>query len=504
MSRPPNILLITSDQQHHRALGLHTPVLQTPNLDRLAAEGTLFERAYCNNPLCSPSRSTIITGRYPAWHGCWTLGVKLDESEPNIADMLGSAGYATSLIGKAHFQPTASTPDQTSLEAHPTLGDLDFWRSFHGPFYGFDRVELARNHGDESLVGQHYAIWLEEKGPTDWRRHFRSWPPTTDEPRRHGVWSLPAELHYSVWTAERAISAIESAVEEGRPFFCWVSYHDPHPPYLTPDPYASMYNPEDVEPGRLDPDELERMPPWMARTQERDPDFSDLLETPFYVHGLRSHVVDEYTLRTNIAIYYGMLTLLDEQVGRILGRLDALGVTDDTLVVFTTDHGHFLGQHGLTTKGPFHYEDMLRLPMLVRFPGRVPRGRRSSGLQALVDLAPTFLAAAGLPPPTWMQGVDQLPVWRGESTSARDDVIVENRQQPTTVHLRTYIDERYKLTVHRGRRWGELFDLQEDPDELHNLFADPSCLALRAELMHRFLDAELRREPMRYPRIAGA
>ncbi len=154
----PNILLITSDQQHWNTLGVANPRIQTPALDRLCAEGTRFERAYCNNPVCTPSRATIITGMYPAWHGAWTIGVKLAEDVPTVGDVFQRHDYATSLIGKAHFQPLASTPDQTSLECQPVLRDLDFWRGFHGPWYGFQRVEVARNHANEALVGQHYAI----------------------------------------------------------------------------------------------------------------------------------------------------------------------------------------------------------------------------------------------------------------------------------------------------------------------------------------------------------
>jgi arylsulfatase A-like enzyme len=128
-----NVLLITSDQQHWDTLGATNPRIRTPALDRLASEGTRFERAYCNNPVCSPSRATIITGLYPSWHGCWTIGVKLAEDVPTVGDIFRDHGYATALIGKAHFQPLASRPEQESLECQPILRDLNFWRGFHGP-----------------------------------------------------------------------------------------------------------------------------------------------------------------------------------------------------------------------------------------------------------------------------------------------------------------------------------------------------------------------------------
>src|SRR3990172_769672 len=146
----PNILLITSDQQHTSPLGALNPRIRTPAFDRLCREGTRFDRSYCSNPLCSPSRSSIITGLYPSTHGCWTIGVKLPEDVPTVGDVFQRHGYATALIGKAHFQPLASQPGSESIECQPIMRQLDFWRSFHGPWYGFQHVETARNHADET------------------------------------------------------------------------------------------------------------------------------------------------------------------------------------------------------------------------------------------------------------------------------------------------------------------------------------------------------------------
>ena len=500
----PNILLITSDQQHFSTLGAINSAIRTPALDRLARAGARFERAYCSNPVCSPSRSSIITGQYPAWHGCWTIGVKLGEDVPTVGDLLQGNGYDTVLIGKAHFQPLASRPEQTSLECQPTLRDLDFWRRFHGPWYGFQRVELARNHADEAHAGQHYAIWMEENGLSDWQDFFQRWPPDLSSPRRRHAWELPERYHYSVWTAERSIAAIERSASAGRPFFLWSSFHDPHPPYLVSEPWASMYDPDAMRPGTLHAGELDAMPPHFAKTQQRRPDFSAWQETGFGNHGFNSHLHELDALRKDMAVYYGMVSLMDREIGRILDRLEQLGIADNTLVVFSTDHGHFLGQHGLTAKGAFHYEDLIRLPFLVRWPGRVPAGAVNSGLQSLVDLAPTFLRAAGVDIPGQMQGVDQLPVWTGAADRARDHILVENRHQPTALHLRTLVNDRYKLTVYRGSPRGELFDLQDDPGERRNRWDDPTCAGIKANLLQRFVQAEMEREPTRFDRIAGA
>jgi uncharacterized sulfatase len=259
-----------------------------------------------------------------------------------------------------------------------------------------------------------------------------------------------------------------------------------------------------MEPGTLRAGELDKMPPHFALTQEAHPDFSRWRETPWANHGFHSHLIEDVVLRKNIAVYYGMVSFLDAQIGRILDSLDALGIAENTLVVFSTDHGHFLGQHGLIAKGAFHYEDLLKLPFIVRWKGHVPAASESTSLQSMIDLAPTFLSACGLPVPGVMQGVNQLEVWKGEAESARDMVISEFRHQPTTVHLRTYIEARYKLTVYRDQEYGELFDLQSDPNELHNLWDAPHSAEVRAEMLRKSLNSELKREPMRFPRIAHA
>lgn len=508
----PNILLITSDQQHYDTLGVTNPRISTPALDRLAREGMRFDRAYCNNPVCSPSRSTLITGLYPSSHHCWTIGVKLPEDVPTVGDVFQAHGYDTTLIGKAHFQPLASQPGSESIECQPILRDLDFWRGFHGPWYGFSHVETARMHAHESHVGQHYAIWLEEQGLTNWKDYFQQYPRVKDDKYAgpqytHDMmaWDLPEHLHHSHWIAERTLARIERSVLEDRPFYLWSSFFDPHPPYVVPEPWASMYNPEDMTPGTFVEGEMDGMPPHHRKTQEENPDYSMYDEEGGQgLHGFQSHLHTEERLRRSIACYYGMISLMDQAIGRILGGLDRLGIADNTLVVFTTDHGHFIGQHGLIAKGAFHYEDMLRIPMLARYPGHIPADATSSALQGLIDYPSTFLSAAGIQPPGLMQGVNQLDVWRGKAESARDHVLVENRHNPTTVHLRTFVDSRYKLTVYRDAEYGELFDLQEDPDELSNKWDDPAYRTVKADLMLRFLQAEIQREPTRMPRIAGA
>lgn len=508
----PNILLITSDQQHYSALGVTNPEIQTPALDRMAQEGTRFTRAYCPNPTCSPTRASLITGLYPSSHGCWAIGVKLAEDVPTVGDLFQAAGYESILIGKGHFQPLASEPGNESIESQPTLRNLDFWRNFHGPWYGFNHVETGRMHAHESHAGQHYALWMEEKGLTNWQEYFQEWPRNPNDKyagphyiRDALAWDLPEEYHHTHWVGERTIAQIERCQTEEKPFFLWASFFDPHPPYVVPEPWASMYDPEQLTLPAHTPGEFEDMPPHFARTQEENPDWSEYHEAGGQgLHGFQSHLHSEDELRRSLAAYYGMTSLIDQEVGRILDYLDAQGLSENTLVVYTTDHGHFIGHHGLIAKGAFHFEDLLRLPMIVRQPGTVPAGAVSESLQSLVDYPQTFLTAAGIETPGNMQGINQLDVWQGNETGAREWALVENRHNPTTVHLRTLVTDRYKITVYRGADYGELFDLETDPGEFHNRWDDPDYAAIKSDLLLKFVQAEIQREGTRMPRIAGA
>ena len=502
----PNILLISSDQQHYSTIGAVNDRIKTPAIDRLCSEGMRFDRAYCPNPTCTPSRASIITGMYPSQHGAWSLGTKLYEDVPVVGDRFRDRGYFTALIGKAHFQPLASADGAESLESQPKLRDLDFWRSFHGPWYGFEHVEVGRMHACESHVGQHYAIWMEQNGLENWADYFDPFPRDPEVEKRNRStrrWDLPEKFHYTRWTGERTIAAIERAAAQSRPFFLWSSYHDPHPPYLVPEPWASMYDPADMVPGELTPGEHDKNPIHFQMTQQKNPKFREMFFEDQNIHGGKSHLHDRAELKKDIAVYYGMVSFMDQQIGRTLEALDRLGLAENTIVVFTTDHGHFLGQHGLIAKAIHHYEDLLRLPFVVRWPGQVPGGVVSEAILNLVDLSPSFLAGADIEVPGIMTGVNQLETWRG-GAAVRTWSVTENRHTLTNFHMRSYVNQRYKITVYRNGEDGELFDLVEDPGEINNLWDDPSSAQLKSRLLHEFVQATLKCESTRMRRIATA
>lgn len=498
----PNVLFITTDQQHWLTMGYLNPEVKTPNLDKLVQRGTTFHRAYTVNPTCTPARASWITGLYPSQHGAYSLGTKLMEDVPTVGDTFNRHDYETALVGKAHFQPLKGTDDYPSLESYPILHDLDFWRAFHGPFYGFKHVELARNHTDEAHAGQHYALWMEDKGHKDWRKYFQ---PEHQRLKPGEPWDIPEDLHYNAWIAERTNALMEKYRQENRSFFLCANFFDPHPQYMAPEPYASMYDPEKVTVPEYREGEFDDKPPYFKLAQQESPDFSAFQEPDGNgVHGAHSHLRARETKAKNIAMMYGMVTMLDTYIGKILDKLDALGLASNTLVCFTTDHGDFWGQHGLVAKAIHHYEDLLRVPLVVSMPGTIPEGVVSLALQSTVDLAPTFLSFAGLPVPRNMTGVDEKAVWLGERQSIRDYVMVENQHQPTTMNMRTWIGTRYKLTVHFNRDYGELYDLEKDPGEYVNLWDDPESQTLKSRLLLRFVHAEMAKAPLPMPRIWGA
>ncbi|MPQ44690.1 sulfatase family protein [Clostridium tarantellae] len=500
-----NVLLITSDQQHWNTLGFFNPEIKTPNLDRLIKEGTTFSRAYCPNPTCTPTRCSLITGLYPSQHGGWSLGTKMPEETLTIGDILMKKGYRTGLVGKAHFQHNLQNEKYSSLEAMPIIHDLDFWKTFQDVFYGFDHIELTRNHTVEFLVGQHYAIWMEEKGFNNWKDYYQP-PIGTLDPSSKRIWEIPEEFHYNTWISERSNKLLEEYKNKNENFFLWSSFFDPHPPYFVPEPWASMYDPNDITlPHHLN-DEHEKTSPLLKLTQEIDPDYSKYYEPKDknWLHGCHSHIHNKEDLKKDIAIYYGMISMMDNYIGKILDKLDELKLTDNTIIVFTSDHGHFFGQHNLIAKGPFHYEDMIKVPLIVKEKGVVPESIVNESLQSLVDFTPTILSKLGFEIPRTMAGKDQSKVWNNEKKSVRNYIMVENQHTENTVNLRTLVNERYKLTVYYNKTHGELYDLKNDPLEFNNLWNNSEYAELKSKLLLDFMWAEMDKVPLWMPRVSLA
>ncbi len=503
MNSKYNVLFITSDQQHFDTIGKFNPEIKTPNLDRLCTTGTYYDRAYTVNPTCTPTRVSMITGKYPSQHGAWTLGTKLDENSTTIGDLMHKEGMKTALVGKAHFQPLKTTEKYPSLESYPILQDLEFWKKFDEDFYGFDTVKLARNHTNEGHVGQHYAIWLEEKGCLNWRDYFTAPTGTMPNDKLYD-WDIPEKFHYNTWIAEETNNQLEEYKKNGDQFMLWASFFDPHPDYYVPTDWVDMYDPDKLTLPTLDPTELEHATELHRLTQEDNPDYAKYNSSEFAIHGCESHLTDETTARKNLAVYYAMVSLMDKYIGEILDKLDELDMTKNTIIVFTTDHGHYVGQHGLHKKGPFMFEDVIKVPYIVSCPGTVTENKVSSAMQSIVDIPLTFLDYLGVEIPFDWTGVNQRDVWEGRAESARDHIICEFNHDRNSLNLRAYVDDKHKIVVRQDDMFGELYDLEADPGEINNLWDQPEYASLKNEVLMKYISAELRKESLFMPRIAHA
>jgi len=473
-----NVLLITSDQQRWDTLGRLNPNVQTPNLDRLADRGILFDRAYTVNPVCTPTRCSLLTGTYPSRHGCFHVGTSLPEDYgPTVADPFREAGYATSLIGKAHFQ---ACKDPESLESAPRVHDLDYFDSWNGPYFGFEHAELVIGHTSEPHAsGMHFGAWLRQQG-VDLETYFG-----IHDYDHYGAWSLPEKHHGSAWVADRSIAAIDRAKSEGQPFFLWSSFQDPHNPYVAPEPWSSRYSGSDF-PSAIPRPDLSDKPEFYQSLVDGAfyGDDPELQEKAWGDVKIRPEL-SESDVRSVRAVYHGMVALMDHHIGRILDRLEADGTIDETLIVFTSDHGDYLGDHGLWGKGLPAYEAMQRVPFIVSHPDCVNPGQTSGALQSLVDMEASCLAAAELPQLAASQGVSQLSAWMDPQSEVRDHCLVEFRPAQGPYKQRTQIEDRYKLVSYETRSYGELYDLKADPDQIRNLYEDADYRAVRERMVAR-------------------
>ncbi|OQB15218.1 MAG: Arylsulfatase [Firmicutes bacterium ADurb.Bin193] len=487
-----NILLITSDQQRWDTVGYMNDKIKTPNLDKLLKKGIAFERAYTCNPVCTPTRVSILTGHYPSKHGCYTIGTGLEDDYPTtIPKILGENGYFTSLIGKAHFKPCLT---EGGFESLPSILDRDFYRNWSGPYFGFEYCQLVIGHSCEILAsGMHYGLWLEEQG-LDVSKYFGN-----NKYTDFGTWDLPQEYSNSKWTADLTIKAVEMAQEKDKPFFIWSSFEDPHNPCFVPEPWASMYNKEDMPVYGLREGELEGKPPFYSTIVEKKPDTGyacddlDFGEKDWHCISPLPFMDDEKK-RDIMTKYYGMVSQMDHHIGRIVDYLEEKGLMEDTIIVFTTDHGDYMGNHGLWWKGLPAYEDVQKIPFLVVHPDCKTPNQRSTALQSIVDLGATFLSFAGVKPPVGLQGVNQENAWIDAKNSQRDWAMVEFRPSQSSFMQKTFITERYKLVVYHNREYGELYDLHDDPDQLRNLWDNPQYADVKFLLFRRFISAEMEKD----------
>ena len=503
----PNIVQIVTDQQQADLIGaLGKLPVRTPNLDRLCAEGTAFTRAYTPCPLCTPARASLVTGQYPTRHGAWTIGTSLGDDSLSLPALLGQAGYHTGIIGKSHLR---SCHDPKSFEALPHIRDWDFFKTWHGPWYGFDEAHISIGHSNEPhAYGMHYGLWLREQGIPPEPPYF-ALPDDPHNYRAIGTWELPEELHSGVWIAEETEGFLKRHREarDGRPFYLSLNFPDPHLPFRVSQDWRSLYEDVALPPPIRKTDESDGKPQLYRATLDgslNNRGWNDGFPVPNQYADQQASVEWTPTEQEQWRLYLAMTSQLDAHVGRILDTLDAMDLTRETIVVFTSDHGDYMGHHWLWSKGGSHYDQAVRVPFIVRWPGQVPAGETSTALQSLLDLPSTFLTLAGLDPHPEMDGVDQSATWRKPGRPTRENLLIDHRVE-SGLHVHSLITDTHRLSVHRfadgSPEERELYELA-DGTEFENLAGrDPSVEdGLRAELEAQ---VPVRREPWP-PRTAGA
>lgn len=512
MDKRPNFLLIITDQHRADHLGCYgNSIVKTPHLDALAANGTRFDNFYVATPICMPNRATLMTGRMPSLHGARQNGIPLSLNATTYVEIMRAAGYATALVGKCHLQsisgnpPTIGMPaaDRKKLPPPDHLREADrSWLS-HGrydqelrstwhddpqfeltlPYYGFSHVELAVGHGDE-VVG-HYERWLLRRDPQANSLRGAKNQLLGNDYIAPQAWRtrLPEELYPSAYVTERTIKYLENyaRTDRSQPFFIQCSFPDPHHPFTPPGRYWNMYDPEQISlPPSFNSGERPIAPHLEKLYEERAANKANR-------DGQRTFAVTEREVREATALTYGMITMIDDGVGSILAWLKSLGLADDTVVIFTSDHGDFMGDHQLLLKGALHYRGLVRVPFIWSDPSRKTSGLVNPSLCGTLDIATTILDRAGLAGHNGMQGVSLVNAVEGEATG-RDALVIEEHQRrgymgfQNNFRARSLITKDHRLTLYEGADWGELYDLGADPHELNNLWKDPQARDQRHHL----------------------
>lgn len=476
-SSKPNFVFILTDQQRRDSLGCYgNPVIRTPNLDRLAGEGVVFENSFTANVVCMPSRASLLTGRYPRAHRLIINGMPLSSDEITLPQVLSDDGYRTAAVGKIHLSPHKEPRTSYRSPEGPEWHAEN--RPMPMPYYGFQQTQLALGHPDDWTDYYRELKSIDPELPALWKPE-RALRPLTGAP---SSWksAMPEAHHSSTWVADKAIERLEESAVRDDPFFLFVGFPDPHFPYCPPAPWCDRYDPEAVPMPRRRRDEAEGKPE----------DYQERLRK--FAKSLPYHPMDipDAHVREIIAHTYGMVSLLDKNVGRIMAALDRLDLTEETVVVFTSDHGEHLGDHWLIYKcAP--YDELIRLPMIWRWPGRFPPGSRIPGLFSHVDVMPTMLELTGISNPRGVQGQSFVPALCGQEVQGRPWVFLEDDEADGIGFLRTLRTPDLRISYYLPQRDGELYDLREDPDEFVNRWSDPKYRAVREELLLLMLEAAM-------------
>lgn len=442
MSRPPNILLIHSDQHRFDCLGANGhPLVQTPHLDKLAAEGTNFTHAFCPIPVCTPARNSLLFGIWPTQHLAITNpGTEAPrparEGLTSFSELLAEAGYQMAYVGKWGLNP----------DKDPTA-------------YGFG----------EYVPERAYAEWRAGQGLPPMRL-TNGYFGETDH-------AIRADQSRLAWGADQIITRMTRFAESDQPFFLRWDPSEPHLPNVVPEPYASLYKPGDI-------------PPW--------PGFADPLQGKPYAQAQQQRTwgVAGWTWQDwapIVARYLGEITLLDAQIGRLLVRLDALGLRENTVIVYTADHGDMCGSHGMVDKHLVLYDDVVRVPLIVHCPGQTVIGRCDAFVSSALDLASTFCDLAGVPMPSQFVGKSLTPLLFGVDDAVRDCAFAMYHGGQFGLYSQRMVRDQHWKYIWNATAEDELYDLAHDPGEIVNLAGDTAAQGELHRLRRRlveWMDAE--------------
>lgn len=480
--RRPNILWVCTDQQRFDTIGaLGNPHVSTPVVDELVAGGTAFTHAYCQSPICTPSRASFLTGMYPSAVHVMGNGNELfpTSAPPLVTRLLADAGYDCGLVGKLHLASAYGRVEPRTDDGYR------YWKYSHAP-------------RDDWPEGHDYADWVRQQGAV-----------LADLTRDSA--GVPAELHQTTWCADMACDFMTAPREAEQPWLLSVNIYDPHPPFNPPAAYRERFDPATM-PGPIyrDTDLATQQ-----RLEAAGVDFQSKAAPPDRL-GIANPVVpvrprqgggeedtravsDEIARRRDAATlqaaYYSMIKLIDDRVGQMLECLDESGQRQDTLVLFMSDHGETLGDHGLIAKGCRFYEGLVRVPLIFQAPRFVREGVTDDSLVELTDLAPTLLDLAEVDVPPQMQGRSLADRLAGPTPATHRSHVrceyYDALDEPDGTLATMYRDQQHKLVVYHGKQVGELYDLDADPGEHDNLWDAPAHQSLKLELMRRSFDASM-------------
>ena len=517
-----NLVLIMCDQLRKDFLGCYgNEYVNTPNIDSLAAHSTVFDHCYVNNPICMPSRMSIFTGLYPHNHNQWTNGNQLEHPLRTLADHLHDNGYHTGSIGKLHFQCTdcGKNAPHISMEDHRLWEEKGDNIDWYGPYWGFEHVEFTSGHATKPLA--HYGKWYHEHGGKDeWAvakpvEGFDACPVTT----------MPENLHDSMFVGERAAAYISEHANDDQPFFLTASFPDPHHPFNPPLETALRYKDVPVKMPVNEDDDLHTrprhyhyhqygvwhragllhpLPDMPEEDKEKCGKCADQIaqfmdEKILQGLGLLTHgdssgeeykpgVLSAHERDQRIRNTYAMVDLIDKGVGKILDALKKSGALEDTVVIFTADHGELMGDHGLWLKGPFFYDGLVNVPLMMHTPE--DNASVTEALASSVDIYPTCCELLGVPTPRSCDGMSQAAALRGEKVRTECLFEYRNGYFENDVYTLGYVDEKYKFIQYQNGDV-EMTDRINDPEENVNIVYNGANPELLAEYRNKLLNMML-------------